>query len=60
MSKKRSAADAEEVEENTGGQEESSDVTERVCAHCKTTNTQLWRGGPDGPKTHAFIRRIPH
>lgn len=21
------------------------------CVHCKTTETPLWRGGPDGPKT---------
>lgn len=28
----------------------SSKNTPRMCAHCSTTKTPLWRNGPDGPK----------
>ncbi|XP_027352829.1 GATA transcription factor 15-like [Abrus precatorius] len=30
---------------------EWSSENDKCCAHCKTTKTPLWRGGPAGPKT---------
>ncbi|KAF8038860.1 hypothetical protein BT93_B1420 [Corymbia citriodora subsp. variegata] len=31
--------------------EETSEITKKFCADCKTTKTPLWRGGPSGPKS---------
>ncbi|BBN16107.1 protein MpGATA4 [Marchantia polymorpha subsp. ruderalis] len=38
----------------------SSKNTPRMCAHCSTTKTPLWRNGPDGPKSLCNACGIRH